>query len=289
MAKRSGLGRGLESLLGETAGELGSEATEGGATTLPMADVHPNPNQPRKNFDEGALGELAESIRQNGIIQPILVRPHGTSYQIVAGERRYQAALLAGLADVPVVIRDVTDEEVLGLALIENLQREDLNPIETALGYRELIREHGLTQEQLASLVSKSRPAISNAIRLLDLPKEVQDLLARGSLSAGHARALLALPDDSSVTEVANRVVREGLSVRQTENLVSLFFGRKTSAGKDDGPVARGVDYGPLSARLQEALGTKVKVRDVRGRRKIEIDLTDDETFDKIVALLTRD
>lgn len=217
MARKSGLGRGLESLMGEANAEVGGETKP--TTTLPITDVKPNKEQPRKNFDEDALAELADSIQQNGILQPILVRKKGAKYEIIAGERRYQAAKKAGLKEVPVVIREVSDEDVFKLALIENLQRSDLNPIEEAQGYRRLIKEGNLTQEELGKVLSKSRSAIANTLRLLDLPKEVQDLMAEGAISAGHARAILAVPSEDGRIKLAEKVVKDNLTVRQTENL----------------------------------------------------------------------
>lgn len=220
MPKKNGLGKGLVSLMGEANAEVGSVAPD---NMLPIARIKANPNQPRKNFDETKLKELADSIKQNGILQPLLVRKSGNSYQIVAGERRYQAAKLAGVKELPVVIRDVSDDEVLQLALIENLQRADLNPIEEAQGYRQLIDDRSLTQEELGKILSKSRSAIANTLRLLDLPEEVQNLMAAGELTAGHARAILAVPSQEGRERLARKVIDEHLTVRQTENLAPLF------------------------------------------------------------------
>ena len=193
MAKKSGLGKGLESLMGEANAEVGAPAAD---STLPISKIKPNKGQPRKNFNPDELAELADSIKQNGILQPIIVRKKGTTYEIVAGERRYQAAKLAGLDEVPVVIRDISDEDVFKLALIENLQRSDLNPIEEAQGYKQLLENNGLTQEEVARLVSKSRSAITNTLRLLDLTDEVQQLMSEGNLTAWHARAILSVPSE---------------------------------------------------------------------------------------------
>ena len=185
MAKKTGLGKGLNALMAESSAEVGQDAE----TTLPIARIKPNPNQPRSNFDEEALEQLADSIAQHGVLQPILVRKKGSHYEIVAGERRYQASKIAGLEEVPVLIREIDDEDVFSLALIENLQRSDLDPIEEAQGYSQLIETHQLTQEGLAKILSKSRPAIANALRLLDLPAEVQQLLREHLITSGHARA----------------------------------------------------------------------------------------------------
>ena len=195
--------------MGEANAEVGAPAAD---STLPISKIKPNKGQPRKNFNPDELAELADSIKQNGILQPIIVRKKGTTYEIVAGERRYQAAKLAGLDEVPVVIRDISDEDVFKLALIENLQRSDLNPIEEAQGYKQLLENNGLTQEEVARLVSKSRSAITNTLRLLDLPDEVQQLMSEGKLTAGHARAILAVPSEEGRIRLAEKVVAQGLS-----------------------------------------------------------------------------
>lgn len=281
MARKSGLGRGLESLLGETAGEVGEGRVEG-ETALALDLIHPNENQPRKNFDEDALNELADSIKQDGLLQPILVRPLGDGYQIVAGERRFQAARRAGLDEVPVIVHDISDEDVLRLALIENLQRTDLNPMEEAQGYHALMEQEGLTQEQLAQVVSKSRSAVANALRLLRLPDEVQNLVCDGELSAGHARALLTLADDADKIKLAHKIVNEGLSVRQTETLVSLVSG-----GLEEKPASPALDqpdaYKRASKHLSDLLNTKVRVRQVRGKHKIEIEFDSDDDLARLL------
>ena len=205
MAKKTGLGKGLNALMAESSAEVGQDAE----TTLPIARIKPNPNQPRSNFDEEALEQLADSIAQHGVLQPILVRKKGSHYEIVAGERRYQASKIAGLEEVPVLIREIDDEDVFSLALIENLQRSDLDPIEEAQGYSQLIETHQLTQEGLAKILSKSRPAIANALRLLDLPAEVQQLLREHLITSGHSRAILAVPSEEGRIKLAKRVVED--------------------------------------------------------------------------------
>lgn len=277
MAK-SGLGRGLESLMGEANHEVGAMAPE---SSLPISKIKPNPKQPRHSFDENALEELADSIKQNGILQPLLVRKVGQSYQIVAGERRYQAAKRAGLKEVPVVIRDISDEDVFKLALIENLQRSDLSPIEEAQGYRQLIDENGLTQEQLGKALSKSRSAITNTLRLLDLPVEVQEMMGEGKLSAGHARAILAVPSEEGRIKLAQKVVAERLSVRQTESLAPLFSGMQ--AEKKPRPVTP-QSYKRVARQLRMTLDTNVKVRQTRGKNKIEIEFKDEEDLMRIIG-----
>lgn len=265
--------------MGEATVEVGS-ATE---QNLPLEKIKPNKNQPRKAFDEDELAELADSIKQNGIIQPLLVRKRGPEYEIVAGERRYRAAKLAGLTEVPAVVRDVSDEDLFKLALIENLQRADLNPIEEAKGYQTLIDSSGLTQEELARAVSKSRPAVANALRLLDLPSEIQDMLAEGKLSAGHARAVLGVPTEEGRIKLASKVVEERLSVRQTEALVPLF-----SAGEKAVPVRTPLpqSYKRAARLLHGMLNTGVKVRSVRGKNRIEIEFADEDDLVRIIKLM---
>lgn len=281
MARKSGLGRGLESLMGEANAEVGgeTEATQ----TLPISDIKPNKGQPRKNFDEDALAELADSIQKNGILQPILVRKQGAKYEIIAGERRYQAAKKAGLKEVPVVVREVSDDDVFKLALIENLQRSDLNPIEEAQGYKKLIKEGNLTQEELGKILSKSRSAIANTLRLLDLPKEVQDLMAEGSLSAGHARAILAVPSEDGRIKLAEKVVKDNLTVRQTENLAPLFSGTTEEHTKRE-PTPQ--SFKRAARQLRLALDTNVKVKRVRNKNKIEIEFSDEEELARLVQQL---
>ena len=277
MAK-SGLGRGLESLMGEANHEVGAMAPE---SSLPISKIKPNPKQPRHSFDENALEELSDSIKQNGILQPLLVRKVGQSYQIVAGERRYQAAKKAGLKELPVVIKDISDEDVFKLALIENLQRSDLTPIEEAQGYRQLIDENGLTQEQLGKALSKSRSAITNTLRLLDLPVDVQEMMGEGKLSAGHARAILAVPSEEGRIKLAQKVVAERLSVRQTESLAPLFSGMQ--AEKKPRPVMP-QSYKRVARQLRMTLDTNVKVKQTRGKNKIEIEFKDEDDLLRIIS-----
>lgn len=281
MAKKSGLGRGLGLLVGEADGETAGMHPD---STLPIGQIRPNKNQPRRVFDEHELSELADSIKQNGVLQPILVRKVGTDYEIVAGERRYQAAKTAGLKEIPVVIREISDDDVFKLALIENLQRSDLTPLEEARGYKKLIAEKDMTQEELARVLSKSRSAITNTIRLLDLPSEVQELVDDGRLSAGHARAILAVPSEEGRIRLAQKVVDEHLSVRQTESLAPLF------SVTDDVPkptrVPLPASYKRAARQMRLALDTNVKVRSVRGKNKIEIEFSDENQLARIVDLL---
>lgn len=283
MAKRSGLGRGLESLMGGADAEVGAAITPD--TILPLADIRPNKGQPRKNFDQEALEELSDSIKQHGVLQPILVRKKGRQYEIVAGERRYQASKLAGLTEIPVVIRDISDEEVYKLALIENLQREDLDPIEEAMGFKTLIEKNGMTQAELGQVLSKSRPAIANSLRLLDLPAEVQQLMAERKLTAGHARAILAVPNEDGRIRLAERVVEQGLSVRQTENLAPLFAEHE-QVPQQRTPTPQ--SYKRAARQLKLALNTNVRVKKMRNKNKIEIDFETEEDLAHLVEQLSR-
>ena len=283
MAKRSGLGKGLESLMGGADVEVGAMRTE---SVLPLSQIRTNENQPRKSFDQDKLNELADSIRQNGVLQPILVRKVGDQYEIVAGERRYQAAVLAELKEIPVVIREISDKEVFQLALIENLQRADLNPIEEAQGYSKLIRDNGLTQEQLGKILSKSRSSIANTLRLLDLPDEVQDMMAEGRLSAGHARAILAVADEEARVRLARKVLEERLSVRQTESLAPLFsVMRQEERRREPTPNS----FKRAARQLRLALNASVRVKRVRNRNKIEIEFEDEEELARLVSLFSRE
>ena len=277
MVKKGGLGRGLDALISEATAETGSEPE----STIEISKITRNPNQPRKNFDETALQELADSIKQNGVLQPILVRKIGGKYQIVAGERRYQASKLAGLKEIPAVVRDIDDKEVFQLALIENLQRSDLSPMEEAKGYRQLINSQGLTQEGLAKILSKSRSAIANTLRLMDLPTVVQEMIEQGILTAGHARAILAVPTEEGRVELAQKVVKENLTVRQTENLAPLFSVEK-EAPRPRVPTPQ--TYKRAARQLRQMLDTNVKVKQVRGKNKIEIEFKDEEELARILG-----
>lgn len=281
MAKKAGLGKGLVSLMGEADAETAAMKSD---SVLPISKVKPNKGQPRKTFDETELSELADSIKQNGILQPILVRKHGTSYEIVAGERRYQAAKLAGLDEVPVVIREISDEDVFKLALIENLQRSNLTPLEEARGYRQLLDEKDLTQEELSKILSKSRSAITNTLRLMDLPAEVQDLLETGRITAGHARAILAVPTEEGRIRLAEKVVNENLSVRQTEHLAPLFSGTEEPSKPRREPAPQ--SFKRAARELRQALNTNVKIKNVRGKNKIEIEFADEGMLAHIVKMI---
>ncbi len=263
--KPSGLGKGLGALMFENAtDELLSE------TELDLNDIVPNRDQPRKTFDEASLEELADSIRRHGVLQPLLVRPIPSGgYQLVAGERRWRACRMAGLTKVPVVIKELTDTETMEIAIIENLQREDLNPIEEAEGLQALIDKCGYTQEEAAASVGKSRPAIANSLRLLRLPPEVRDMTRSGELSAGHARALLAFDNDAMMLEAAKNIVSNKMTVRDVERLAQR---RETAVPRKRRRRARDSFYDEVQLALTESLGRRVSVYDKRGGGTLEIE-----------------
>lgn len=278
--KKQALGRGLNALMGEAQTETGNVTSD---TLVDIAKIQPNPNQPRTHFNETLLQELSESIRENGVLQPLLVRKKGQKYEIIAGERRYQASKLAGIEKLPVIIKDVDDQKMLELALIENLQRSDLNPIEEAKGYKQLLKESGMTQEALSKAVSKSRSAITNSLRLLDLPDEVQQFLFDGKLTAGHARAILAVPFEDARIRLAQKVVAEGLSVRATENLAPLFsVGEEPKKPK----VVTPQSYKKAARALRQVFNTNVKVKSSRGKNRIEIEFKDEEELSQILSVV---
>ena len=258
-AKKGGLGKGLDALF------MDNETVDsGGVVTLRLSQIEPNRDQPRKIFSEEALNELADSIRKHGVLQPLLVRPlPGGSYQLVAGERRWRASRMAGLQEVPVVIREMDEEQAMEIALIENLQREDLNAIEEATGYKQLMERYGMTQEQVAKRVGKSRPAIANALRLLNLPQKVMDMVGEGEVSPGHARALLAFDDQDRIVEIAQKVKTGKYSVRDIERMAKNQDEKKEKAAKAPEEPA----WGGKSAFLTEMeiamsmeMGRKVRI-----------------------------
>lgn len=281
-----GLGRGLGALLGDEA----LQTQEGGSVLLPITQVEPGIKQPRKSFDEESLESLAESIRLHGVLQPLTVRRLSSGYyQIIAGERRWRASRLAGLSEVPATIIEADDRMVMELGLIENLQREDLNPIEEAGGYRVLIDEHGLTQEEVAQRVGKSRSAVANALRLLSLPDPVRALLEEGRLSAGHARALLSLPSAELQRKLAQQVLAKGLSVRQTEALARRMAQQAEDLRERGGekPVDAMQMYRDAAAKeLSAHWGRKVSISMGAKRGKLEVEFYNDEDLTELLDLL---
>ncbi len=280
MARKNGLGKGLEALF-----EDNSTSSLQGEEIIKISEIEPNKNQPRKDFDQSALEQLADSIREHGIIQPLVVREISTGgYQIVAGERRYRAARMVGLTEVPAVVREFSDKEVLEIALIENLQRDDLNPIEEALGYKELIDDYNLTQDEVAKSVGKSRPAVANMLRLLNLPDEVITLVRQKKLSSGHARALLALESDEKICELAGVVVKGELNVRETEKFVK----KQNEAQKPTKPKpASDSFYREMQISLNKELGRKIKVEKAKKGGKLVIEFFDKDDLKRLAQALT--
>lgn len=260
--KKGGLGKGLDALF------VDNSESAAGAAELNIADIEPDRSQPRKTFDHESLAELAASIREHGILQPILVRPTEDGYKIVAGERRWRAARIAGLSTVPVIIKDMSDFDAMSVAMVENLQREDLNPVEEAEGYRRLAEATGWTQEQIAKQVGRSRPAVSNSLRLLSLPSDALDLLKEGRITTGHAKAILSIADDETRSKVANLVAEKGLTVRQAEKLTQKRPTQETIKlpRSDDNTGTE------VALSLQNALGVQCKVRYNDGRGTLSVD-----------------
>jgi len=278
---KRGLGRGLSALIPSASQE---SHTSEDVRELAIELISPNPDQPRTDMDEQGIAELSDSITKVGLLQPIIVRPRGEGYQIIAGERRWRACRLAGLARVPVKVLGVSDTESLEIALIENLQRDDLNSIEEARGYRKLLSEHQITQAELADKVSKSRSAITNALRLLDLPEEIQDMVYAGSLTAGHARAVLSVPDEATRSKLAHKVVAEGLSVREAENLARLFAAGQTD--REPRP-ATPKSFKVVARKLRRMFATNVRVKQGKDKNKIEIEFRTEEDLERIVSMIS--
>lgn len=278
--KKSGLGKGLGALMRENDTEK-MVSTD----TLPLSEIIPNKDQPRKTFDETTLAELSESIKQHGVLQPLLVRPlPGGGYQLVAGERRWRACRMAGVREVPVVVKELTDTETMEIAIIENLQREDLNPIEEAEGLQALVDKCGLTQEEVAASVGKSRPAIANSLRLLRLPQEVRDMTREGKISAGHARALLSLDNDAMIFEAAQNIISNNLTVRDVERLAKIKD--KNASVSQKRAARRDSFYDEVELTLSEVLGRKVKVYNGRGKGTLEIEFYSQEDLKNIANKL---
>lgn len=284
MAKKKaelGLGRGLNALLGDPVLQNQGE----GSVSLPISQVEPGLNQPRKRFDPDSLSELADSIRIHGVIQPLTVRRLSSGYyQIIAGERRWRAAKQAGLDEIPAVIVEADDRKVMELGLIENLQREDLNPAEEARGYQTLMTEYGLTQEQVAQRMGKSRPAVTNALRLLNLPEDLMALVEDGSLSAGHARALLGAPNQTLQRQAAKAVLEKGLSVRQTEALVKALQKEKKEKPQEDNVLA--IYLADIEKNLGSQLGRKVHIQHKGKKGKVELEYYSEDDLDALLRLL---
>ena len=291
MAKKreSGLGRGLDALMGGGPASLLESSEGSGVTMLPIAKVEANAAQPRKSFDPEALSDLADSIATHGILQPITVRRLQSGYyQIISGERRWRAARQAGLGEVPVLIIEADDRKVMELSLIENLQREDLNAMEESAGFRRLMEEFGLTQEECAERVGKSRSAVANALRLLNLPEPIQAMVEDGRLSAGHARALVSVADPALQQTIAEKVANDGLSVRQTEQLVKKLTA-PAKEPKPEQPDPLGVDYAAVAAKeLGDKLGRKVKIITGKRRGRLELEYYGVDDLNDLLEALGR-
>lgn len=279
MAKR--IGRGLDALLPKDTLEMITNENE--IEKLPIGKLIVNPYQPRKKFDEESIGELAQSIKEHGIIQPIVVRKKGTKFEIVVGERRFRAAKIAGLKEIPAIVKDMTNEQMMEVAILENLQREDLTPIEEAEAYQSLIDQLKFTQEDLANRLGKSRPHITNTLRLLQLPEKVRNLVNEGQLSMGHGRALLGLKNKRKIEEVAEKVIKQSLNVRQLEALIKKYnenVSRGTKKEKKD------VFVQATETQLREYFGTNVQIKKNKNKGKIEIEFYSEDDLDRILEIL---
>ncbi|MDD3417233.1 MAG: ParB/RepB/Spo0J family partition protein [Lachnospiraceae bacterium] len=296
-----GLGKGLDVLIPEQSDSKKNETkvsrekaipdVEGPVSTVKITKVEPNREQPRKNFDEEALQELSDSIKQFGLLQPILVQDRKTYYEIIAGERRWRAAKLAGLKEVPVIIKNYSEQEIVEISLIENIQREDLNPIEEALAYKKLLTEFDLKQDEVAERVSKSRTAVTNSMRLLKLCEPVQQMVVEGKISSGHARTLLGVEDTNTQMEIADKIVAEKLSVRDLEKLVKNLG--KAPKQKKEKKIDESLEtiYQNIAEKLKETLSTKVVInsaQDGTGSGKVEIEFYSHEDLERIIDQITR-
>jgi len=286
MTRRSGLGRGLDALLPAQAGS--DDEDRGGLLELPPNDIDANPQQPRTAFPDDTLDELADSVRRLGVLQPLLVRPRRGRFELIAGERRLRAARRAGLSSVPVVVVEADERGSLERALVENLHREDLNPIEEAAAYRQLIDEGGLTQEQLGTRLSRNRATIANSLRLLELPTSIQALLADRALTAGHGRALLGLADNPFQERLARRVAQEQLSVRETEDLVRRYQSMSAPADHKRGARERPAEIAEAQRTLADRLQTRVRVEMGARKGRIVVDFVSLEELDRLVRAITR-
>jgi ParB family chromosome partitioning protein len=281
MKMKKGLGKGLGAILDSE--NILSESS--GISELKVNDIEPNREQPRKNFDQEKLQSLAESIAQHGVVQPIIVKKQDNGYSIIAGERRWRAAKLAGLKTIPAIIKDLSPRDVMEVALIENIQREDLNPIEEAEAYQKLMDEHGLTQETLSRLVGKSRAAIANSVRLLTLSDKVKEMLVGEVLTPGHARTLITIEDAEKQANLADAIVQKNLNVRETEKFVNEQLNPKES--KAHKRTAKDVNILDIEERLKSALGTKVDLQHRNNKGKIIIEYYSNDEFERIIDIIT--
>ncbi len=278
---RKGLGKGLDALISST---NALEEAKNSILEVKINEVEPNSEQPRKVFDQERLEALSESIKEHGVVQPIIVRSEGSRYIIIAGERRWRASKLAGLKTIPVIVKDITSREVMEIALIENLQREDLNPIEEAEAYHKLIEEYGLTQEEVSKVVGKSRAAIANSVRLLNLATEIKEMLSDGRLTSGHARTLITVSDAMRQKEIARQIIEKNLNVRETEKLAAMEE-KKKSVKQKHTPKAQ-AEFSDIEEKLRVMYGTKIDL--IRGKQKgkIVFEYYSNDEFDRIVEML---
>ena len=289
--KNSGLGRGLDAIFLENSLDEVKIVKENQISTLKISLIDPKSDQPRKNFDKQLLEELASSIKENGLLQPIIVREYGEGrYQIIAGERRFRASKIAELTEIPAVIMNKDDRQAAEIALIENIQREDLNPIEEAMGFKALVEDYSLTQEELSERIGKSRSAIANSMRLLDLPEEILTLLAEGKLSAGHGRTLLAVRNTEAMIELAKRVIEEDLSVRRLEEEVKKANRNKKLIEEDEDEALPIINYfREMEIRVQSHLGRQVKISEKGRKKTITLFYEDNEDLDELLKTICGD
>lgn len=285
MAVKKGLGKGLDIMIPEQIVKTDEAENVSRETLININEIEPNRNQPRKKFDEDALQELADSIKQYGVLQPLILQKKDRFYEIIAGERRWRAARLAGLKEVPAIIKDYSPQEAVEIALIENIQREDLNPIEEAQTYQRLIQEFNLKQDELAERVSKSRVAITNSMRLLKLDERVQQMLIDGMLSSGHARALLAIENKEKQYTIAYRVFDEKLSVRETEKLVKQILKEKPASKKITTATDSDLVYREIEEKIRYVMGTKVSIHNKNNKGIIEIEFYSNDELERIIDM----
>lgn len=275
---KKGLGKGLGALI-ESAGEANS-----GVLEVKINEVEPNSGQPRKHFNDEKLAQLADSIKQHGVVQPLIVQRDGQRYKIVAGERRWRASRIAGIQTIPVIVKDLSNKQVMEIALIENIQREDLNPIEEAEAYEKLMSEYGMTQEEISVTVGKSRPAIANSVRLLSLQEKIKDKIIDGEISSGHARALISIENKDLQLKAVEDIIKKGLTVRETESLVKKLTSEKIVKKKDENDI----EYQAIEERFREVFGTKVKILNSKKNGKILIEYYSEDELDRIISLVEK-
>ncbi len=275
---KKGLGKGLGALI-ESAGEANS-----GVLEVKINEVEPNSGQPRKHFNDEKLAQLADSIKQHGVVQPLIVQRDGQRYKIVAGERRWRASRIAGIQTIPVIVKDLSNKQVMEIALIENIQREDLNPIEEAEAYEKLMSEYGMTQEEISVTVGKSRPAIANSVRLLSLQEKIKDKIIDGEISSGHARALISIENKDLQLKAVDDIIKKGLTVRETESLVKKLTSEKIVKKKDENDI----EYQAIEERFREVFGTKVKILNNKKNGKILIEYYSEDELDRIITLVEK-